>query len=89
MSSNRDYDPVTAEVIASRVRSIVSEAAITIARTSGSPVITGASVVDVDGAAAGSPHPVSAATDASAASAPRTFDMPPPYSYPTGVFILV
>ncbi len=38
--SSRDYDPVTAEVIASRVRSIVSEAAITIARTSGSPVIT-------------------------------------------------
>ena len=35
-----DYDPVTAEVIASRIRSIVSEAAITIMRTSGSPVIT-------------------------------------------------
>lgn len=35
-----DYDPVTAEVIGSRTRSIVSEAAITIARTSGSPVIT-------------------------------------------------
>ena len=36
----RDYDPVTAEVIASRVGSIVSEAAITISRTSGSPVVT-------------------------------------------------
>jgi N-methylhydantoinase B len=38
--SARDYDPVTAEVIGSRIRSIVSEAAITIIRTSGSPVIT-------------------------------------------------
>jgi N-methylhydantoinase B len=36
----RNYDPVTAEVIGSRIRSIVSEAAITIKRTSGSPVIT-------------------------------------------------
>jgi N-methylhydantoinase B len=35
-----DFDPVTAEVIASRIKSIVDEAAITIARTSGSPVIT-------------------------------------------------
>jgi len=38
--STRDYDPVTAEVIGSRTRSIVAESAITIARTSGSPVIT-------------------------------------------------
>jgi N-methylhydantoinase B len=38
--SARDYDPVTAEVIGSRIRSIVAESAITIARTSGSPVIT-------------------------------------------------
>jgi N-methylhydantoinase B len=36
----RSYDPVTAEVIGSRIRSIVDEAAITIIRTSGSPVIT-------------------------------------------------
>ena len=35
-----DYDSVTAEVIGSRIRSSVSEAAITIVRTSGSPVIT-------------------------------------------------
>jgi N-methylhydantoinase B len=40
MSGARDYDPVTAEVIGSRIKSIVDEAAITIARTSGSPVIT-------------------------------------------------
>src|ERR1700753_3330109 len=40
MSAPRDYDPVTAEVIGSRIKSIVDEAAITIARTSGSPVIT-------------------------------------------------
>ncbi len=38
--SARDYDPVTAEVIGSRINSIVAESAITIARTSGSPVIT-------------------------------------------------